>query len=240
MTYATSSLKTARAENKILRIYEKYQPDFAKVVTRIWTSDTILTSQEGVPLYKLINAALVLDASEHFEWVNDISWTEFVKEEYKVTTRNIKEGWDSCAYYVLRNSIKFMRLLNTAIVDLGMLLNRKDRTTYRGLPVSVFNNVKEGGVYRMITWQWSSDDFEWSKKHFGSKTLIQFNIKEIWWNAGVVNGIGMSKFQYESETLMPPYTAIHVRKINPKEGISFEIDVAQDNARVDFQMEATT
>ena len=53
---------------------------------------------------------------------------------------------------VIDKSIKFLRLLNTFIVDLGTPKNIIDRKVYRGIPAQLFSNVKEGEVFRVVNW----------------------------------------------------------------------------------------
>ena len=49
---------------------------------------------------------------------------------------------------VIKYSIKFIKLLNSYIYDLGTGFNTVKRQVYRGLRAEVLKDVKEGDVFR--------------------------------------------------------------------------------------------
>lgn len=152
-----------------------------------------------------------------------------------------------------------MRLLNSWIVDKGFVYNTEKRETYRGIDKEILKEVKVGQVFRFITWNATSESRteaekfmnkpreknteeskekldERSREKYGSteeSTLVQFNIKKYCYNAGIINKIGESKYSYEKETLIPPYSVCIVKKIEPE---YFELDLARDNKKLDFKM----
>lgn len=82
---------------------------------------------------------------------------------------------------VIDNAVKFMRLLNTFIVDLGPQHNTMDRQVYRGVPAQLFKNIKEGEVFRIVNWSCASSSLKVAKlfrKTRGLNSLVQFNIKK--------------------------------------------------------------
>ena len=171
----------------------------------------------------------------------------------------MKDDCTECEKIVIKLSIKFMRLLNSWIVDQGFVYNTKDRETYRGIDKEILKEVKEGQVFRFITWNATSESrteaesfmnsprekFKEeskeklngrSREKFGfteESTLIKFNIKKYCYNAGKINVIGESEYSSEDETLIPPYSVCVVKKIEPK---YFELDLARDNKKLDFKM----
>ena len=118
----------------ISRIYEEYSEDSIKCVTMIWTADTCLS--------KLIKSALIVDSVCTFKLnQKDYQYYYDILESKKTSFRK-----------VIMKSIKFMRLLNTYIVDIGTMFNKKKRTTYRGTRKFVLPNIKPGGTFRIVNW----------------------------------------------------------------------------------------
>lgn len=184
----------------------------------VWTSDTRITM--------LINFALIVDAGKHFKF------DEKSLENFKAV---IKES--NCdEEKIIEKSIKFMRLLNSYIVDKGTSHNTEKRVTYRGIDEAVMEGAKVGKNYRIISWLSTSKNTKTADKfqhQSGSKsgTKLKFNIEKCCYNAGKINKFGKSDYPSEEETLIPPYSAVYVRK---HEGNFFELDLAQDNKSVDF------
>ena len=119
----------------ILNLYESCGiEDYAKCVTTIWTSQTAITN--------LINSALVIDAVEAFGLKQSKFQYHFDQfEDSKVSYET-----------VLERSMKFIRILNSCIVDMGTFYNTKDRVTYRGIHKDVMQNVKVGQAFRVVNW----------------------------------------------------------------------------------------
>jgi hypothetical protein len=90
---------------------------------------------------------------------------------------------------VLRYSMKFIRILNTGIVDICTLHNLENRVTFRGIPAKMFGNVKEGDLFRIINWSATTDNRDVAKIFSGAgeikdSTIVKLNIPEGCWNAG--------------------------------------------------------
>lgn len=128
--------KDNHARKMIASWKTQYESHPEKLVTMIWSSEGLIT-KGGLHLYTLINAALALDAAHNFNTKNDVSWTNKLKDGYD---QDSQKDNNSPAYHVLKYSIKFMRLLNSSIVDLGTAYNICDRVTYRGVRAAVFQN----------------------------------------------------------------------------------------------------
>lgn len=191
------------------------------VLIKIWTKFSEVT--------RLINFALVIDASKNFENF-DASNFECLNDDLIKNKNNEEE--------IIKYSIKFMRLLNSIIVDEGTFHNTKNRTVYRGVNAYVLKDAEVGQVYRYVTWNCTSENLPTAERFSklsckGESTIIQFNIKNKCFNAGKLNELGISKYSYEEETLIPPYSAVCVKK-NSVGWI--ELDLAQDNKALNFSM----
>ena len=94
--------------------------------------------------------ALVIDAKNTFgkELKGNIDFASDFIKEYKISDID----------YIIKHSIKFIRILNTAIVDEGIWYNEDARVTYRGAANKVFKYAEIGDCYRIITWSSSSED----------------------------------------------------------------------------------
>ena len=79
-----------------------------------------------IKIYKLINMALIIDAKKTFG--KDMQGNVKFAEEF------LEQNGDNEVEHIIKHSIKFMRILNTAIVDEGVKHNDNDRITYRGIP----------------------------------------------------------------------------------------------------------
>ena len=66
--------------------------------------------------------------------------------------------------------------------------------------------------------------------------MVKFAIPEYCLNAGKINEFGKSKYPEEKETLLPPYTAVRMKK--RKKDYIF-VEVAQDNKKLNFNMDVT-
>ena len=131
--------------------------DKAKCVTLIWTSDRRITD--------LINCALVIDAISLYEYDKKMFKYYFDKlDELKVDYT-----------LVISKSIKFIRILNSSIVDKGTPLNTSKRVTYRGIHKSIIPNVKVGQTFRVVNWMCTSESLDIAKSistHLGKDRLI--------------------------------------------------------------------
>ncbi|CAI2383393.1 unnamed protein product [Moneuplotes crassus] len=199
---AVDDLKKLFSNNKeladIVQFYhEMYIDSDVNVITGIWTESDKLTC--------CINAGLILDAVEAFgkDVYKNVNFFKKVLAENKTDYKT-----------VIDLSIKFMRLLNTFIVDLGTMYNTEDRVVYRGVRAEIFSDVKEREIIRMIGWNCASDvldeavKFETKKKEDKqTSSLVKFNVKAMCFNAGQLNHFGFSSNDHEKETLIPPYSA---------------------------------
>ncbi|CAI2358948.1 unnamed protein product [Moneuplotes crassus] len=151
---------------------------------------------------------------------------------------------------VIDLSIKFMRLLNSYIVDLGTKYNKEDRVVCRGVRAEIFSNVKDGEIFRMISWNCASENLstaEKFEKHCEGKasSLVKFNVKAHCFNAGQINLFGVSKYKSEEETLIPPYSAcICIKKEKMKADDCTEegfdtLSTKEEEKRDDFNTEPT-
>jgi hypothetical protein len=93
------------------------------------------------------NSALILDAYEN-EIIKDVDVTAF---------RKIIKKSDHSYEDILEKSIKFLRLLNTGIVEEGKEYNDYKRVTYRAMAASFFENFEEGSKIRMINWIYTTE-----------------------------------------------------------------------------------
>ena len=81
--------------------------------------------------------------------------------------------------------------------------------------MKILNNAKQGETFRFISWNWSSEDKNvalFFKGESKDSTLIKFSIKEGCLNAGKLNLLGKSVYDWEVETLIPPYSVWYVQK----------------------------
>ncbi|CAI2379499.1 unnamed protein product [Moneuplotes crassus] len=198
-------------------ISSAYTPDAPAedrmVVTKLWTSNHEFT--------KILNAGLVLDAVATFgeEVFKGAQFYENVLAEYD---KSYKEREPIKPYYkeVIDKSIKYMRMLNTYIADLGSDANTEDRSVYRGVPANVLQRIETGETFRMVTWACASEKYGEAQKFLDGQTqtseekkkvirnsMIKFNVKKGSKNSGKINMIGMSNYSKEMETLIPPYSA---------------------------------
>ena len=125
---------TEMAQN-ILNLFESCGlEDHAKCITTIWTSQREITN--------LINSALVIDAVKAYSLKQSMFQYHF--DQFK----NSKVSYKT----VLKRSIRFIRILNSCIVDMGTFYNIEDRVTYRGIHNDVMQNVKVGQTFRVVNW----------------------------------------------------------------------------------------
>ncbi|CAI2365318.1 unnamed protein product [Moneuplotes crassus] len=201
---ALNDLKSIFKGSYIDKMYKEHKQSTAKVVISIWTKEVELT--------KLINAALIVDSVETFN--KDVS-TASVKYMKKVVAESGKTYQQ-----IIDKSIKFMRLLNSYIVDEGRDFNTENRVVYRGVNKEIFCNVECGKLIRIVNWSCCSEDLHIAKNftRFQSSedeninTIVRFNIKSGCYNAGKLNEIGVSCYVQEKETLIPPYTVCVIKK----------------------------
>ncbi|CAI2373670.1 unnamed protein product [Moneuplotes crassus] len=201
---ALDDLKCIYSESFIDDLYEKHKASTSKVVTSIWTKEKKFT--------RLINAALIVDSVMTFH--KDLS-----EENFKFMCQVIAESGKTYTE-IIDKSIKFMRLLNSNIVDKGTGFNTEDRVVYRGVCTEIFSNVKLEKPFRIVNWSCCSEDLREAKKFARyqssvekkANTIVKFNIKSGCYNAGKLNKIGVSCFRYEKETLIPPYTIGEIKK----------------------------
>lgn len=100
----------------------------------IWSCDSYFTL--------IINSAMIMDACYSFSI--DV-------QNYKYYKRILERAGTTYSK-VIKKTIKFMRLLNTAIVDKGRSFNEEDRITYRGMSVDLLDTIKEGDIFRFGNW----------------------------------------------------------------------------------------
>ena len=200
--------------NSIFYYYNLHRDEVAKCVTMIWTSNTEIT--------KLINSALIVDSVHTYKLDKDAFKFYYDSLEKKnVSFRT-----------VIRKSIKFMRILNSCIVDVGTIYNDKARKTYRGIHKSIMPDVEPGRTFRIINWVCSSESYSVAqsfKKKDG--VIVKFSIPSACYNAGQINKFGKSRFPTEQETLIPPYTAVRMTKRDKKQ---IAVEVTRDNKNVNF------
>ena len=118
----------------IMRFYEEFKDDQAKCVTMIWTSEIKITG--------LINCAIVVDAVNTYGY--DKAKFKYYFDKFKKLKVDYKD--------VLTNSMKFIRILSSCVVDKGTTYNDEDRVTYRGIHKDIMQDVEEGYTFRIINW----------------------------------------------------------------------------------------
>jgi hypothetical protein len=191
--------------------------DDSRAVISIWTWSTDIT--------KPINLSLMMDAYNTFD-LKEID-VKYVKSELKKKKLNYKE--------VIKNSIKFIRRVNTVLIDIWTFENTEDRTVYRGVNAKLFPNVNVGDEFRIVNFCWTSvnkkvaEGFTDTPGSNEAKTLLTMTIPKYCYNAGKIKVY--SFFQDEEETLIPPYTSC---KLMSKDGNNMKLVIAQDNLNACF------
>ena len=98
-------------------------------------------------------------------------------------------------------------------------------------------NVQEGETFRFIPWNsfsfWEDIKLEENFNEDKDSILIQLNIGENCYNAGLINCFGESLYAFENETIIPPYSVWKVKKHNRNEIV---LDLAKDNSEFGFDM----
>lgn len=107
-------------------------PDEDKIIVNLWVGSTEIT--------KPINLSLMMDAYYTFD-LKEID-IDYIKSQLK------KLGVDY--EHVIKHSIKFIRRLNTLIVDVCTYKNSEERIVYRGVNAKLFPNVKVGEEFRIV------------------------------------------------------------------------------------------
>ncbi|CAI2373880.1 unnamed protein product [Moneuplotes crassus] len=197
-------LKCIYSKSYIDDLYEKHKESSVKVITSIWTGDTKLT--------KLINAALIVDSGITFN-------KSLCDKNFKFMSEIVAKSGKSYKL-IIDKSIKFMRILNSYIVDKGREFNTEDRVVYRGISTEIFRNVELEKPFRIVNWSCCSESLYVAKTfaNFHSSltgkvnTIVRFNIKSGCYNAGKLSQIGISCYVQEKETLFPPYTVAVLKK----------------------------
>jgi hypothetical protein len=203
-------------KNDIEKCIEKSKDDDEAAV-RIWTWSILIT--------RAINLALMMDAYNTFD-LKEID-VKYIKSELKKMKLDYKE--------VIENSIKFIRRVNTVLIDVWTDKNTEDRLVYRGVPAKLFPNVKVGDEFRIVNFSWTSEnlnmakEFSKPKDHGGKETIITMEILKQCCNAGKI--ACYSESPHEKETLIPPYTSC---KLVSKDGDNMHLVVAQDNLNASF------
>ena len=107
----------------------------------IWTWDTQFT--------QMVNWALVVDAANSYPILNKDDFSFYFEF---LNNNNL--------YYktIIDNTVKYMRLLNTCIVDNGSRFNDEDRITYRGIWKAVLPDIEVGETFRIANWVWTSEN----------------------------------------------------------------------------------
>ena len=126
--------------------YEEYKSiDQIKCVTMIWTSDKYIQD--------LINCAIIVDA---------VTTYDYDREKFKFYFDRLEELSEPELDYasIISKYIKFIRLLNSSIVDKGTSLNDSDRITYRAINRCILQDIEVGQTLRVINWMWTSEDLE--------------------------------------------------------------------------------
>jgi hypothetical protein len=186
-------------------------------VIKIWTSCTEISQP--------INLSLIMDAYNTFNLEEiDIKYVESMLKKMEL---DYKE--------VIKNSIKFIRRVNTVLIDICTFDNTEDRIVYRGVNAKLFPNVNVGDEFRIVNFCWTSENKIMAEQFFnipGSDqqiTILTIEIPKGWCNAGKIKSY--SFFQGEEETLIPPYTSF---KLLSKDGNNMHLRVAQDNSKAPF------
>ena len=157
-------------------------------VMHMWTQWSKLTQR--------INFALMLDGYYTFE-IDDIS-KEYIESKLKEFGLKYKK--------IIRKSIKFIRMINYWIVKKWTSKNTEDRITHRGVAACIFQNMKEGQVFRAMHFQWSSEDDTISKGFArwdegldknNNKTLVHFQIPKGCFNAGKISKYACDKYKHQ-------------------------------------------
>ena len=223
LTTIFNSIDRTDIADSINELYKTYgEDDQAKCVTMIWTSNTYITN--------VINCAIVVDA---------VRVHKYDKEKFKYYFDQL-EDVELYYKYIISKSMKFIRILNSCIVDMGTFYNDADRVTYRGINKCILQDIEVGQTLRVINWMWTSESLQIAKQfseEHDDKVIVQCNIKEYCFNAGQINKFGKSFFFVEKETLIPPYTVV---TLISREEDYIVLDVAQDNKDHDFDMPNAT
>ena len=112
-----------RNKATFMNFYKEFKDTPQKVVTLIWTYEP--KKQGEIRIYKLINMALIIDAKNIFG--------DALKGNIKFATDFISQCNIDDVDHIIKHSIKFIRILNTALVDEGSKFNACERVTYRGV-----------------------------------------------------------------------------------------------------------
>ena len=192
--------------NKIQECYDHWHGiGSAKCATMIWTSIEEVAS--------VINCALTIDAAESYE-ENTNKFRSYSKY-LSINNLRVKD--------IIEKSIKFVRFLNTSIIA-GFEYNTTDRSAYLAVPKSSMWDQKVGTQLRIANLvsasanEASVDEF----KNDDNYIILKFNIKEGCCNAGMINKFGKSKYPDKDETLLPPYTFVTFKSIDPRGKYRFQ------------------
>jgi hypothetical protein len=203
-------------KSKIEKWIERSKDDDEAAV-RIWTWST--------NIQQAINFALMMDAYYTFD-LKEIK-VENVKSKMKKNNLDYKE--------VIKNSIKFIRRVNTVIIDMWTYNNTKDRVVYWCVNAKLFANVKVGEEFRIVNYLSTTESkifVEELPKISGSgeeNTILTLTIPEFCFNAGKI--ACYSEYPWEFETLIPPYTSC---RLTSKDGNRMHLVVAKDNFSAPF------
>ena len=142
---------------------------------------------------------------------------------------------------IIKHSIKFMNILNKLLINIGTKLNTVGRTTYRGVSNKAFQDTQVGEIYRVISWCRSNEACEIEEpirqNSISGGSKIKFYIPKLCFNADKINSIGKSWVPEKQETLLPPYTAIKMKKTEMESSVmNYEVLVARDNISPAFDM----
>lgn len=134
---------------------------------------------------------------------------------------------------ILKKIAPFCRVLNRNITDEGTQYNREDRIVYRRIRYAGLKGIKPGDSFRMVNYACSSSCSD--KTNFG-EYILKIKVKCDCFNAGQINKFGVSCFENEEETLIPPYSFFTCEKI---EGKHWTLSLAQDNKAHPVEMKVT-
>jgi len=214
MSYALYSMRQCK-----IKIREMKDVNDDNYITKLWTME--IKSQKNQQVYKVINSAIIMDGSYAF------GLTKYL------TDYHIKIVEDTGFSYkqILKKSMKYIRLLNSCIVDEGRAHNEIDRAVFRGVPAKLFQNIEVGDAFRIVNWNWTSESIDIAKyfasNEGGEETIVKFNVKKGCYNAGIINKIGRSCTKSEEETLIPPYS--HCKFEKKEEDGTIVLNLAYDN-----------
>ena len=150
----------------ILKIYRELREDQIKCIISMWTISIEFTT--------IMNCALVVDAVNTYPNLDRDDF-EFYFESLEKRNLDYKT--------IIDNTVKFMRLLNTIIVDKATPYNDEDRVTYRGVSKTILPGIEVGEIFRIANWLATSENKAVGEKFTeryddDDQLIIELHIKE--------------------------------------------------------------